>query len=83
MKDEPKPAPLPDSISITWWVDDVAERAVELEIELTLDEQREILQRMDRQHDANHGICWEVIDMHITAFDSERSAAQKAEPPEG
>ena len=83
MKDETETESLPDSISITWWVDDVAERAKELEIALTLDEQREILQRMDRQHDANHGICWEVIDMHITIFDSERSQAKNTEPPEG
>ena len=83
MKDGPETKHLPDSISITWWVDDVAERAKELEIELTLDEQREILQRMDRQHDANHGICWEVIDMHITQFDSERSQAKDSKTPEG
>lgn len=67
-----KSNPLPDFITVEWRVDDVRERAGVLGVELSLDEQRQVLQRVDRHHDANIGICWDVIDNHIDDFVIER-----------
>lgn len=67
------PKSLPDFITVEWRVDDVRDRAGALGLELSLDEQRQVLQRIERGHDATIGICWDVIDTHIENFVRERS----------
>ena len=55
----------PDSIAIVWHVDDVADRCEALGVDLPVDEKRRVLQLMKREHDANVGINWDVIDAWI------------------
>ena len=64
---------LPDFITVEWRVDDVRDRAGVLGVDLSLDEQRQVLQRIERGHDATIGICWDVVDTHIENFVRERS----------
>jgi hypothetical protein len=65
--------PLPDCITIVWSTDDVAERCQQLDVALTNHEQREVLRLLDRCHDANVGISWDVMDEHIqTVCESRR-----------
>lgn len=59
---------LPDSISITWHIDDVLQQAADDEVEITEDEAREILQLLESEHDANVGINWEVISIWISTY---------------
>ena len=47
---------LPDSITIVWSTDDVAERCRQLDVALTIEEQREVLHLLDHHHDATIGI---------------------------
>lgn len=63
-------AHLPDEISIVWSIEDIKERD-DQEL-LSEDDCREILDAMKRTHDANIGINWEVIDIYIENFLSER-----------
>lgn len=49
---------LPDSISITWHVDDVLQQRPDL----TREQARQVLRELDRDHDATVGINWDVID---------------------
>jgi len=56
---------LPDSITIVWSTDDVAERCRELDVALTIQEQREVLRMIYQHHDVSVGISWEVMDVHI------------------
>ena len=56
---------LPDTITIVWSTDDVAERCRQLDVALTFDEQREVLRLLDHHHDATVGISWDVMDIHI------------------
>ena len=56
---------LPDSITIVWSTDDVAERCRQLEVALTIEEQRAVLHLLDHHHDATIGISWDVMDIHI------------------
>ena len=72
MAEQNKSNPLPDFITVEWRVDDVRERAGELGVELSLDERCQVLQRIHHAHDANIGICWDVIDNHIEDFVRER-----------
>jgi len=48
-----------------WEVDDVIERAQEREIPMTHDQAETIIQRMDDNHDACHGINWSVVDCYL------------------
>lgn len=57
-----------DSISIEWWIDDVHQVAEEMEITISDDEAREILRRIDRKHDANFGVNWEIIEIFINSY---------------
>ena len=52
-------------ITIWWHFSDVQERAKEIDIELTDDEAIEVLWLMDKYHDCNLGISWDVMDVHI------------------
>lgn len=54
-----------DSILIEWWIDDVHQVAEEMEITLSDDDAREILKAIDRSHDANLGVNWEIIEIYI------------------
>jgi len=57
-----------DSICISWHIDDVIDRSNELETALTRDQARVVLINAVRDHDANIGINWEVIDTHIDLY---------------
>lgn len=47
-----------DSIAIIWQIDDVEMQRPDLNAEQC----REVLERLERRHDANIGISWDVID---------------------
>lgn len=50
-----------DQISIVWGVDDVLETARTCNVKLSKDQAREVLQLLERRHDATIGINWDVI----------------------
>ena len=54
-----------DQISIIWCVDDVIWQAKERGIKIGKKQAREVLQLLERKHDANIGINWDVIDYYI------------------
>lgn len=58
-----------NQISINWHVEDVMDRDEEMCDEndslLTLAQAQEVLRMMDKNHDANIGINWDVIDIWI------------------
>ena len=56
-------------ISIIWGTDDVIERAQERSVEVTEDQAFLMLKNMDRRHDAERGINWDVIDYHLDELD--------------
>lgn len=53
------------TITITWSTEDVLTRAEELEIDITEEQADQILEKMDREHDATIGINWDVIDTYL------------------
>ena len=55
-----KPTGLPDSIEISWCVDDVKE----IRPDLTDDQCREVLQQAKDRHDSGIGITWDVLEIH-------------------
>lgn len=65
------PDHLPDEITITWTVEDIKDRDHERD-ELTRNDCREILDILLRHHDANIGINWEIIDLEIDNFYTEK-----------
>lgn len=50
-------------INITWSSDDVIYRADERGIHLTYDQANDILDILEKNHDATIGINWDVIDI--------------------
>lgn len=56
------------SISISWGTDDVLGKAEEMEVEISMEEANEILDIIERQHDATIGINWDVIACNIQDF---------------
>ena len=54
----------PDYINTKWHIDDIKDRNAIL----TDDDAREIAHIMERRHDAEVGICWDVIDTHIDMY---------------
>ena len=68
-----------DVIAVYWCVDDVLTVAEEMNIELTIDEARDILQEVARRHDASIGIDWIVIESHIDMWVYERDNYTKQE----
>lgn len=60
------PEYLPDEIHITWSIDDIKSRV--FCNELSNNDCREILDQLKRNHDANVGISWEIIDIYIHNF---------------
>lgn len=59
-----------DTICSSWHITDVQSR----DEDLTDDQARDILHAVDHKHDANEGINWEVIDVHIANFRREEEA---------
>lgn len=55
-----------DQNFIIWNIDDVKVQALNHEIKLTDEEARDILDTTIHRFDANIGISWDVIDVHIT-----------------
>ena len=51
-------------IAVIWSVDDV----LEIRPDLTEDEAWEVLQAVEDDHDANLGICWDVLEYHATCL---------------
>jgi hypothetical protein len=58
----------PDIISDVWGLDDVLERAKERDINLSKQQAREILHRVDHHKDASIGINWDVLDVHTDGY---------------
>jgi hypothetical protein len=56
------------TIQIRWSTDDVLMKAEELDIELTEEQADIILGNIERYHDANVGINWDVIAYHIESI---------------
>ena len=59
-----------NSICIIWCIDDIksAMKNRQNPIEITDDECMEILDNMERRHDASLGITWDTIDYHLDEF---------------
>ena len=55
-----KRSKLPDTIEISWHIDDVKE----VRPDLTDAQAREVLQEAKRRHDATIGIDWDVLAFH-------------------
>ena len=66
--------------NIIWQADDVKMQAENFDppLELTDDEANEILNLMDRNHDANYGISWYTIDVYLIELRNERLRNEKA-----
>ena len=67
------PEVLPDTIEISWHIDDVKGQ----DESLTDQEAREILQMLKDQHDATLGINWDVIDCVIDMYKQDKEEAAK------
>lgn len=56
----------PDWVASWWHISDIHGQANGWDFdeaqEITDEEAREVLRLMDKYHDANNGICWDVID---------------------
>ena len=59
-------------INITWCTEDVLHTAEEMDISLTEKEADEILLMVEKNHDANMGICWDTIRFHISEYEDFR-----------
>lgn len=59
---------LPDTISITWHIEDVKEVASDL----TDEECREVLQLVKDNHDATLGVTWDTLNMWADEVRSKR-----------
>ena len=57
---------LPNEITIRWHIDDIKNR--DESSKLSDNDCRAILNRIERTHDAEVGINWDVIDAHIEMF---------------
>jgi len=52
-----------------WGIDDVKDQAEERGFEITDEQAWEVLERMDRRHDASIGITWDTIDAELDDLD--------------
>ena len=65
---------LPTTISITWSLEDIKQRANEIMMDenpyVKFDETKypEVLRLLEEKHDANIGINWDVIDMYLIQY---------------
>jgi hypothetical protein len=66
----------PDWMASWWHIDDIIEQDDGSEEEpysdLTKEEAREVLRLMDKYHDCDIGICWDVIDGWIDHVKQQR-----------
>lgn len=62
----------PDYLLSVWHIDDVS---MEFKKGLTKEECRDVLRLVDKYHDANIGINWEVINYHAQCVLDEREVA--------
>ena len=62
----------PDWMAEWWHIDDVIEQAEGNGEQLTIDEARDVLAMVNRKHDCNIGINWDVIDYWIDQIVEER-----------
>lgn len=52
----------PDLINITWTSKDILDHARDgMDMELTIEQARDVLRRIGDTHDAEYGITWETI----------------------
>lgn len=62
-------------ITIIWYIDDIIDRDNDLcdegEDRITEDQARKVLEMMERHHDANEGITWNVVDHWIDRVKNE------------
>jgi hypothetical protein len=59
---------LPDTITITWHIEDVKE----LDDTLTDDEARQVLASFERNHDGSMMAMWEDLQYHVDEFNREK-----------
>lgn len=64
----------PNTIKISWHIDDVKGHAELMEVEINDEEAREILSGIEADHDASIGVNWENIEYHIQEFVDERDS---------
>lgn len=57
-----------NTISITWHIDDVLTQAENDGVNLTEKDAKTILKQIQKNHDANIGINWDVISQAIQQF---------------
>jgi hypothetical protein len=57
---------LDDVVAVSIWTrEDVLSRAKEIRYRLTKDQVDEVLEEVNRKHDASQGINWDVLGCHI------------------
>ena len=61
------------TIKIIWSTEDVLAKADSLGVELTEQEADNILLDLERHHDAQIGICWDVIASYIYQHEQQRT----------
>ncbi len=66
------------ALVILWSVEDVIARAIERKKKVSLQQAKEILSLIDRRHDANIGVNWDVIDVWTDEYLNEQKPKRKA-----
>lgn len=65
--------------TIVWVAEDVVGKAKDMGHTLTTEEANEIIETIDRQSDAELGICWMTLEVHIDFFIENRNKNPKLE----
>ena len=72
-----KCAAVQKSIAVVWGTGDVIPLCKDrYGVEITEEQAYDILQSADRKHDANEGINWDVLDIHINMYLDEHGLKQ-------
>ena len=67
-----------DTIHISWCIEDVQGRAAQMDYDIPTDEEaRDILGKLERNHDCNHGITWDHIDVYLHDLVRERKLSTR------
>ena len=61
-----------NTIHIAWSIDDL----LSLEAELSKEEAKEILLEIERRHDANEGVNWEVLAIYISSYIADKEVQE-------
>lgn len=61
-----------DKIVIVWCLQDVIEHAKQVKMKITKEEARDVLAKLDNDHDCTIGINWDVISDTITNYQTEK-----------